>query len=421
MSILSAKSILGRACFSAPTIAWQFGSGRLGAENKIATREGKERFYERFLFELLLPFVVRFRSSNYFSCRKKGRHKGVQELAKVLPQYRYVYKTDVKSYYASVDLFLLFDILSNFGVPSWLLSCVRRCVISALALSFDNRQGLYRPQGLRGIRKGSPLSPLLGEVYLSELDRHFSGRLNTYYQRYVDDIILLADSRRELRKGIREIKQILRKLKLGTRYGKTYVGKSSDTIIYLGFRLMTFRLASGETKVIIEGVSRESKKRSRKRRAAKTVEVEKAVAAIEPCKTKTGLGGHGQKPRPDCPIRESGPGGSMLCFERGKTQWYALFEGPLTRQRENNPFIDEGNQTDSERISKILTAAEQNASYWGNNFGVRYLKLVGGGLTQLPRYVSKGWNCREKLPDSLVDFCANSFGERSKKWCLKGV
>ena len=102
----------------------------------------------------------------------------------------------------------------------------------------------YRANGIRGIRKGSSLSPLLGELYLSELDRAFKGRENTYYQRYVEDIIVLANSRRELRNSIREIKQILRRHKLQTRYAKTYIGKASEPIIYLGFRLLTFPLPS---------------------------------------------------------------------------------------------------------------------------------------------------------------------------------
>ena len=40
--------------------------------------------------------------------------RGIAGLGLALREYKYIYKTDVKSYYASVDIFLLFDIL--FGL-----------------------------------------------------------------------------------------------------------------------------------------------------------------------------------------------------------------------------------------------------------------------------------------------------------------
>ena len=66
-----------------------------------------------------------------------------------------------------------------------------------MSAACDNPAALYRVRGAisgaKWIRKGSPLSVLIAEIYLRKLDKHFLGRGDIYYQRYVDDITLEDD------------------------------------------------------------------------------------------------------------------------------------------------------------------------------------------------------------------------------------
>ena len=101
--------------FTSPEISSSTKSSgrRTKSQEAPAVRRGRERFVERLLFELLSPIISKLRVGNYFSIRGGGRHAAVNCLMQELPAYRYVYKTDVKSYFASVDLFVLFEIFSS--------------------------------------------------------------------------------------------------------------------------------------------------------------------------------------------------------------------------------------------------------------------------------------------------------------------
>jgi len=104
----------------------------------------------------------------------------------------------------------------------------------------------------KGISTGCSLSPLLAEFYLRELDRAFDHNPNIYYQRFCDDIIVLTKTKWQQKWAIRKIKQVLYRLKLTIRYRKTFTGKTSDIIVYLGYKIYPNRTI---------GISSESIKR----------------------------------------------------------------------------------------------------------------------------------------------------------------
>ena len=365
---------------------------------------GAEKILERLVFELLYPFVSSRRGGNYLSSRKRGRKRGIEELRRKLPGFRYVLKTDVHSYYASIDLFKLFNILfSELKVPSWLLRLVVLTTIPG-----TNNAGVvsaYRPHGQTGLRKGSALSVLLAEVYLQELDNLYTGRGDIYYQRYVDDIIILAASRRSLRRAIRDLKQLLQERGLKTRYGKTYIGRTTDTILYLGYRLRT--VANGEVR--IEGRSRESKKRSVKRRAERLLEAGEAMAEL----------GVDPKP-PDVSSRgQTGTkSGALLCYAHGSTCWYAVLPESAKKLTKGSHFrlADANSNPNSEYVEETLREAEKHCPN-----GIRYWKIVCSGRQLRPKKVGFVVRAREKLSPELINFMQKSFGKRSSKWCQNGV
>ena len=59
----------------------------------------------------------------------------------------------------------------------------------------------------RGIPLGSPLSPILGAFFLSELDQRLE-RTGLFYVRFMDDILVLAPTRWKLRRAVRVLNQV---------------------------------------------------------------------------------------------------------------------------------------------------------------------------------------------------------------------
>lgn len=78
------------------------------------------------------------------------------------------------------------------------------------------------------------LSPLIGALYLKALDDAL-GRSGLYYVRYMDDIVILAPSRWQLRRAVACLQKIFAQLKLSTHPDKTFIGRIDRGFDFLGY------------------------------------------------------------------------------------------------------------------------------------------------------------------------------------------
>lgn len=88
----------------------------------------------------------------------------------------------------------------------------------------------------RGISFGCPLSPLMGAIYLNDLDTRMDESGHTYI-RFMDDWVVLAPTRWKLRKAIRTVNETLRELRVEQHPDKTYIGRIANGFDFLGFHL----------------------------------------------------------------------------------------------------------------------------------------------------------------------------------------
>jgi len=114
-----------------------------------------------------------------------GAKAAVREVTAQLPSHQFVFRTDVESYYASIDHELLYQLLERNihekPVLRLLWGYLRRTV-------YDG--GIYRDI-TRSISLGCSLSPLMGALYLQPLDERME-RLGVFYARFMDDWVVLA-------------------------------------------------------------------------------------------------------------------------------------------------------------------------------------------------------------------------------------
>jgi hypothetical protein len=164
-----------------------------------------------------------------------GAKAAVRQVMQRLPTARFVLKTDVASYYASIDHLKLLDRLAAVIPDRDVLN-----LVGQMCGRVAERGGLYY-EFRRGIQLGCPLSPLLGAFFLAELDTRLEAT-GLFFVRYMDDVIVLAPTRHKLRRAIKILNQMFSMLGLEKHPGKTFIGRVERGFDFLGFHLAPGRL-----------------------------------------------------------------------------------------------------------------------------------------------------------------------------------
>jgi len=146
------------------------------------------------------------------------------------PPPSFVFKSDVKSYYASMNHDILIGQLTQLIDDPLLLDLVcqyvRRTVVT---------DGIYTDVQ-QGIPLGCSLSPLMAAVYLKPLDEAME-KTGLFYARFMDDWVVLAPTRWKLRKVVRITNRVLHRLRVDKHPDKTFVGRVVRGLEFLGYHL----------------------------------------------------------------------------------------------------------------------------------------------------------------------------------------
>ncbi|MDM8517583.1 reverse transcriptase/maturase family protein [Desulfobacterales bacterium HSG16] len=170
-------------------------------------------------------------SDRCFHIKDRGGAKAaVRNVQEQMIPGMFVMKSDVRSYYASIDHSVLYALAERY-IPD-------RHVMQLLWQYMDRTVcfgGIYR-HVTRGISYGCPLSPLMGALYLKPLDDAME-KTGLFYARFMDDWVIIAPSRWKLRNVVREVNKILSDLKVEIHPDKTYIGRVEKGFSFLGYFL----------------------------------------------------------------------------------------------------------------------------------------------------------------------------------------
>ncbi|MBF0360553.1 MAG: hypothetical protein HQK49_06050 [Oligoflexia bacterium] len=171
-----------------------------------------------------------------------GNKKALKDLMSVIDNYQYVLRTDIKSYYKSINHYKLLDLLAKK---------IKDRDVLRLIYDYCNqlvwKDGEYKTISI-GISLGCPLSPLIGTFYLATLDQEMA-KQKIFYIRYMDDILILAKTRWHLRNAIKVLEQVLNQLELLKHPDKTSIGKIINGFEFLGYFVTKLGLQVGSTSI----------------------------------------------------------------------------------------------------------------------------------------------------------------------------
>ncbi len=147
-----------------------------------------------------------------------GAKAAVRQVWVELAENRFVLRTDVKSYYASIDHFLLLDQLAEYVKDRRVLN-----LLGQYLRRTAERGGQFWDYE-KGISLGCPLSPLMGALFLKCLDQRME-KSGLFYVRFMDDILVLSPTRWKLRKAVKVVNGMLGSLGLEKHPDKTFIGR----------------------------------------------------------------------------------------------------------------------------------------------------------------------------------------------------
>ena len=236
-------------------------------ERKISALPFRDRVVHHAICSVIeIIFEKKFIYDSY-ACRKgKGTHAGADRIQKFIRKANsnyYVLKCDVSKYFPSVNHEILKQLIREKIGDEKLLQLLDKIIDSSGEKSDDSEEQGAQISLNNGIPIGNLTSQLFANIYLTKLDEYVKYELKIkYYIRYMDDFILLHESKQELHEIKEKIRLFLSSMRLTLHPKKANIFPIALGIDFLGYRIYNnYRLVRKSTvKRFLKGVKVKLKK-----------------------------------------------------------------------------------------------------------------------------------------------------------------
>lgn len=166
----------------------------------------------------------------YATREGKGVYAAIDRARTAIRRYRYVAKLDVRKYFDSINHQILKTKLSRLFKDYKLLRL------------FDLIIDSYQTEPCTGIPIGNLTSQYFANFYLSDLDHYIKEVLRVpRYVRYMDDMLLFADSLSELKNNVSKVKEYLEQ-RLSLELKPPQIANVNRGVSFLGYSLLPHRI-----------------------------------------------------------------------------------------------------------------------------------------------------------------------------------
>jgi group II intron reverse transcriptase/maturase len=178
--------------------------------------------------QLIRFFEPQFSDHSYGFRPNRSAHNALQKCQQYITEgYNYAVDIDLERFFDTVQHSKLIEILSRTIKDGRVISLIHKYLNAGVL------QGGRLEETIEGVPQGGPLSPLLGNILLNELDWELEKRGHKFV-RYADDIIILCKSKRSAERTKESIVSFIeKKLFLKVNRDKTKVA-NIRYIKYLG-------------------------------------------------------------------------------------------------------------------------------------------------------------------------------------------
>jgi len=201
-----------------------------GKTRKLGIPTLTDRVIQQAILQMLSPvYEEKFSDLSYGFRPNRGCHDALQKCQEYADMgYWYVVDMDLEKFFDTVNQSMLMEILSRTIKDNRVLSLIQKFLNAGIM-----DKGMFM-KSERGVPQGGPISPLLANIVLNELDQELE-KWEYRFVRYCDDLMIFTKSKRAAQRQYeRVIKFIEGKLKLKVNKDKTNISKLVQ-VKYLGY------------------------------------------------------------------------------------------------------------------------------------------------------------------------------------------
>ncbi len=201
-----------------------------GTKRKLGIPTAVDRVIQQAITQVLTPIYEPLFSENSYGFRpQRSAHDAIEKCVENLNAgYFQIVDMDLEKYFDTVNHDKLITILSKTIKDGRVISLINRYLNAGVEV-----EGKYR-MTIVGVPQGGPLSPILSNIMLNELDRELERRGHRFV-RYADDLMIFCKSSRGAQRVMKSVTKFIEgKLKLKVNRDKTVVAYAPK-VKFLGF------------------------------------------------------------------------------------------------------------------------------------------------------------------------------------------
>ncbi|SEP49269.1 group II intron reverse transcriptase/maturase [Niastella yeongjuensis] len=162
-----------------------------GKKRQLGIPTVVDRVIQQAITQVLSPiYEKQFSKSSYGFRPKRSAHQALRQCQQYITEgYKYAVDMDLEKFFDTVNQSKLVEVLSGTIKDGRVISLIHRYLQAGVVVANKFEQTTV------GVPQGGPLSPLLSNIMLNELDKELERRGHRFV-RYADDLLILCKSKR---------------------------------------------------------------------------------------------------------------------------------------------------------------------------------------------------------------------------------
>lgn len=219
-----------------------------GGTRTLSIPSVRDRVLQTAVTRILTPvFELQFEEISFAYRTGRSVDQAVRHIERLRDKgYQWVVDADIRKFFDEVDHKRLLAEVEKLVTDKSILQLIEQWIEARVT----GEKGTRRLR--KGIPQGSPLSPLLANLYLDQLDDQLLSK-GRRLVRYADDFVVMCKTKEGAEKALKVTEEILQSLKLAFNQKKTRITDFDRGFRYLGvdfIKSFALKAPSEETKII---------------------------------------------------------------------------------------------------------------------------------------------------------------------------